>query len=102
MPDNITPMKLTRIGAAAVLILLSVTLISCASADQNGSSPPAATKAQTPTWTDSDLQFFLHGSMSTEFVPETVLRAFIRANPDLFPNADLRHVGLVPDASFGW
>src|SRR5207247_1539630 len=49
-----------------------------------------------------DLDFFLHGTMSTEFVPETVLRAFIRAYPNLFPAADLSHLGLIPDSKFGW
>ena len=31
--------------------------------------------AQVPTWSANDLDFFLHGSMSTEVVPEKVLRA---------------------------
>src|SRR5437868_8909850 len=35
-----------------------------------------------------DLDFFLHGSMSTEVVPERVLRAFIKIYPDLFPASD--------------
>jgi len=30
------------------------------------------------------MNFFLHGSMSTEVVPEAVLRAFIKTYPDLF------------------
>ena len=40
--------------------------------------------------------------MSTEVVPETVLRAFIRTYPDLFPSQDLSHLGLIPDPEFGW
>ena len=28
---------------------------------------------QVPTWSPDDLQFFLHGSMSTEVAPENVL-----------------------------
>lgn len=35
-------------------------------------------------------------------VPEAVLRAFIRIYPDLFPSKDLTHLGLLPDAKFGW
>lgn len=58
--------------------------------------------AQVPTWSRDDLDFFLHGSMSTEVVPESVLRAFIRTYPDLFPSQDLGHLGLIPDPSFGW
>lgn len=46
--------------------------------------------------------FFLHGSMGTEVVPEGVLRAFIKAYPDLFPTSDLSHLGLIPDSRFGW
>jgi len=33
---------------------------------------------QVPSWSKEDLNFFLHGSMSTEVVPESVLRAFIK------------------------
>jgi hypothetical protein len=40
--------------------------------------------------------------MSTEVVPEPVLRAFIKIYPDLFPTADLSHLGLIPDPEFGW
>src|ERR1044072_7175673 len=58
--------------------------------------------AQVPTWSSGDLRFFLHGSMSTEVAPETVLRAFIRTYPDLFPTPDLSHLGLIPDPEFGW
>src|SRR5206468_2738281 len=58
--------------------------------------------AQVPTWSKQDLDFFLHGSMSTEVIPETVLRAFIKAYPDLFPTSDLTHLGLIPDPEFGW
>ncbi len=61
-----------------------------------------AEMAQVPTWTRGDLDFFLHGSMSTEVVPEKVLRAFMKIYPDLFPSADLSHLGLLPDPAFGW
>src|SRR5258705_13190738 len=59
-------------------------------------------KAQVPTWSDEDLAFFLHGSMSTEVIPEPVLHAFIQIYPDLFPKSDLSHLGLIPDPDFGW
>src|SRR5207245_10479865 len=57
---------------------------------------------QVPNWSNEDLNFFLHGSMSTEVVPEAVLRAFIKTYPDLFPSSDLGHLGLIPDPDFGW
>ena len=62
----------------------------------------ATAMAQVPAWSRGDLDFFLHGSMSTEVAPEAVLRAFIRIYPDLFPSKDLSHLGLIPDPEFGW
>src|SRR3977135_2867047 len=58
--------------------------------------------AQVPKWSAQDMDFFLHGSMSTEVVPESVLRAFIKTYPDLFPTSDLSHLGMIPDSEFGW
>lgn len=58
--------------------------------------------AQISKWSPDDLSFFLHGSMSTEVVPEPVFRAFFKVYPDLFPHADLTHLGLIPDPGFGW
>src|SRR6478672_9754456 len=40
--------------------------------------------------------------MSTEVVPETVLRAFMTAYPELFPDKDFSGIGLIPDPNFGW
>ena len=40
--------------------------------------------------------------MSTEVVPEAVLRAFIKTYPDLFPSGDLTHLGMIPDQAFDW
>src|ERR1043166_2892378 len=71
-------------------------------ADKTKVNTTATELAQVHTWSRSDLEFFLHGSMSTEVVPETVLRAFIATYPDLFPRADLSHFGLIPDPAFGW
>jgi hypothetical protein len=63
---------------------------------------PKIELAQVPKWSADDLEFFLHGSMSTEVVPERVLRAFIKIYPDLFPASDLAYLGLIPDPQFGW
>src|SRR5215831_1552268 len=57
---------------------------------------------QVPTWSNQDMNFFLHGSMSTEVIPENVLRAFIKIYPDLFPTSDLTNFGLIPDLDFDW
>jgi hypothetical protein len=63
---------------------------------------PIRTIDQVPTWSTQDMDFFLQGSMSTEVVPEGVLRAFIKIYPDLFPTNDLSHLGFIPDSAFGW
>ena len=65
-------------------------------------SPTAVADAQVPSWTAEDRQLFLHGSMSTEVIPERVLRAFVATYPNMFPRADLSHFGLIPDPDFGW
>src|SRR3954471_16677624 len=84
---------------AAILTLLIASAVQAA--------PEQATKAkidlaQVPEWSADDLDFFLHGSMSTEVVPEKVLRAFIKTYPELFPASDLAYLGLIPDPAFGW
>jgi hypothetical protein len=81
-------------------VVLAATVAVSIAADQ-----PAKAKidpAQIPKWSADDLEFFLHGSMSTEVVPERVLRAFIKIYPDLFPASDLAYLGLIPDPVFGW
>src|SRR6267378_633617 len=69
---------------------------------QPQSAPANPELAQVPAWSHRDMDFFLHGSMSTEVVPEPVLRAFIQIYPDLFPRRDLTDLGLIPDPDFGW
>jgi hypothetical protein len=64
--------------------------------------PTPLWRAQVPTWSQDDLNFFLHGSMGTEIFPEPVLRAFFKTYPELFPTTDLSHLGLIPDHDFGW
>lgn len=83
----------------------AVMILALAAAVQAASDPPSKSKietAQIPKWSAEDLDFFLHGSMSTEVVPERVLRAFIKIYPDLFPASDLAYLGLIPDPKFGW
>jgi hypothetical protein len=86
-----------------ILSVLAITAGALAIA--SATDQPAKAKidsAQVPKWSVDDLEFFLHGSMSTEVVPERVLRAFIKTYPDLFPASDLAYLGLIPDPQFGW
>src|SRR5436190_22053528 len=87
---------LLRHGAVAIAIL-AITI-----AAQAETSKTDIDTAQIPKWSADDLDFFLHGSMSTEVVPERVLRAFIKIYPDLFPASDLAYLGLISDPAFGW
>src|SRR5437868_1915028 len=88
-----------NIGALVGLVAAVVTT-PYSSADQKKAF--GVDTAQVPKWSANDLNFFLHGSMSTEVVPEPVLRAFIQIYPDLFPRPDLTNLGLIPDPDFGW
>src|SRR2546429_8924972 len=85
---------LLRHGAIAIL---TITIAAQAETSKSGIDA-----AQIPKWSAEDLDFFLHGSMSTEVVPERVLRAFIKIYPDLFPASDFGYLGLIPDPKFGW
>jgi hypothetical protein len=80
------------IARALLLALLAATAACAASSDARKAPPgplPASTDpAQVPRWSHGDLDFFLHGSMGAEVIPEWVLRAFVAAYPDLFPRAD--------------
>jgi len=95
----------------ACVVFVMLTAAACTT---SGERPPSTARpardmpprdviaAQVPAWSADDMQFFLHGSMSAEMVPERVLRAFIATYPDLFPREDLANFGLIPDATFGW
>src|SRR4051794_9264217 len=86
-------------------ILSVLASAAAAAAIATAADQPAKAKidpAQIPKWSPDDLDFFLHGSMSTEVVPERVLRAFMKIYPDLFPASDLAYLGLIPDSAFGW
>jgi RoxA-like, cytochrome c-like len=92
--------KLRRASGILIALVAAVTAAADSSADQKKTA--GIDTAQVPKWSPDDLKFFLHGSMSTEVVPEPVLRAFIQTYPDLFPTQDLSHLGLVADPDFGW
>ena len=94
------PNKLRR-GIGVLLALVAAVTTTHDSVAQQKKAVGIDT-AQIPKWSSDDLNFFLHGSMSTEVVPEPVLRAFIKIYPDLFPRQDLAYLGLIPDSDFGW
>ena len=97
-------MKVGRVwttGVVAAGILIASLLISAGS-DNASPARTGMAKQQVPSWSKEDMDFFLHGSMSTEVIPESVLRAFIKTYPELFPSNDLSHLGLIPDPAFGW
>lgn len=94
-------MKLRRLIVAAAL-LSGISSTPPLSAARDAGSYNQFDLRQVPGWKKQDLQFFLHGSMSTEIFPEAVLRAFIKTYPELFPTHDLTHLGLIPDPTFGW
>src|SRR5437870_613541 len=96
-------MKVPR-AHAAIMVAAAVSggSLLYSAATESGSYNTKIAQQQVPTWSKEDLNFFLHGSMSTEVVPEAVLRAFIKTYPDLFPSWDLTHLGMIPDKEFGW
>src|ERR1044071_3537150 len=97
-------MKVNRAWTAGVVAagVLIGSLLTSAASDIASPARTDIAKQQVPNWSKQDMDFFLHGSMSTEVIPESVLRAFIKTYPDLFPTEDLSHLGLIPDPAFGW
>jgi len=90
-------------SAVVPLALITAACTTSGERPATAARPPAeVAAAQVPAWTPGDRDFFLHGSMSAEMVPERVLRAFVAVYPDLFPRADLSNFGLIPDPVFGW
>src|SRR5262245_11726161 len=80
--------------------LLVVTLAGCGTTSRP--SEPGIDSRQTPTWSIDDERFFFHGSMGNEFVPERMLRAFLRAYPDLFPGGSLAAFGVAVEPGTSW
>jgi hypothetical protein len=98
---------LFRTVATTAVVLALCGLISCTSEHSEFSGQTRRVSdmqetVQVPGWSHADLHFFLHGSMSTEFVPENALRAFLRTYPDLFPTDDFSNLGAIADPKFGW
>lgn len=86
-------------------LLIAVAIFAFALTGISAKEPPRTESgidlAQVPKWSPADLDFFLHGSMGTEVVPERVLWAFMATYPDLFPKKDLSNFGLLPDTAAG-
>src|SRR3979411_2955736 len=94
------PCNFCRGIAVLVAVLSAVTATHDSLAEQR--EAVGIDTSQVPKWSPDDLNFFLHGSMSTEVVPEPVLKAFIKIYPELFPQQNLAYLGLIPDPQFGW
>src|SRR5450432_648487 len=76
-------MKSKRIFLILFLPALLGLISSVIATKQDSESKRKSIEAdQVPNWSRQDMNFFLHGSMSTEVVPEAVLRAFIHNYPD--------------------
>ncbi len=91
------PMKIPRwLSVLTVLVALAD-----ATATRTAFTVSGINRAQVPKWSGADLEFFLHGSMGTEVVPERVLRAFISTYPDLFSKQDLSNFGLITNPTGG-
>ena len=84
--------------STAAIAILAIAVGVHAASNQPSTPKTGTDTAQIPKWSAEDLDFFLHGSMSTEVVPEPVLRAFIKIYPDLFPQQNLAYLGLIPDS----
>lgn len=85
------PMRISRVlSVASAVLALSAT---CAKASTRTESGIDLT--QVPQWKRADLEFFLHGSMGTEVIPERVLNAFVATYPDLYPTKNLSNFGLI-------
>src|SRR3954466_7147827 len=91
---------LTSLTTLLGAISLVGALVSCNT--MNNGRTMDVTKGQVPTWSADDTAFYEQGSMSTEVVPEVVLKAFVAAYPDIFPTQDFSHLGAIPDPRFGW
>ncbi len=88
----------TRVRAWIGLATVCVAILGYERLPAQAESPSASTRLfreQAPDWSADDLEFFLHGSMGTEVVPELVLQAFRATFPDLFPGGDLTAFGLI-------
>jgi cytochrome c553 len=94
-----------RPAPAAALAAAAAAIVACAPPSRLAAQDPAAWQgfapAQAPTWSAADLEFFLHGSMSTEVVPERVFAAFRAIYPDLLPGDGFAAFGFVADARSG-
>jgi Cytochrome c len=102
-PDKSVAMKVRPgFGALVVAAAVSGGSLTYSAVTDTASYNGKIAQQQVPSWSQEDLNFFLHGSMSTEVFPEPVLRAFFKIYPDLFPTNDLSHLGLIPDPEFGW
>lgn len=93
---TMTSMRTLRLPVTFSAFAILLLVLACAGgARTTGSSSAQFDTAQVPKWSAPDLDFFLHGSMGTEVVPEVVLAAFRRTYPDLFPGEGFAAFGAI-------
>jgi hypothetical protein len=94
-------MKTKRYVLIAIAAAGAAAGLKAADGAPEGSGPHLVDPRQIEAWSHGssrgaagdDLEFFLHGTMSAEFIPERFLRAFESTYPDLFPGGDLSAYG---------
>ncbi len=84
-----------RIARHVLVVAVVAASFSIAVSEDTAQQTYVLDPTQRPDGSSEDLDFLLHGSMSSEFVPDRVLRALVAANPDLFPGGDLSAFGVI-------
>jgi hypothetical protein len=105
-PGTIMARMRPALARALAAVLASVAAAAIGAAPSRLAAQDAAAwqgfaPTQAPTWSAADLEFFLHGSMSTEVVPERVFAAFRGIYPDLLPGDGFAAFGFVAGARVG-
>lgn len=92
--------------AVVVVPILALSIASCEKEEQGSPKKPKERSTQSllesqqvPEWSQDDMEFYLHGSMSAEFLPLSVFEAFRVTYPELFPKGDFTEFGLLKDKS---
>lgn len=89
-----------------VLTTMMLVLASCDKEEQRDSKEHKAQlpqhsqkEQQVPNWSKDDMEFYLHGSMGSEFLPLFAFEGFRATYPELFPKGDFTEFGLLEDKS---
>lgn len=98
----LSPKRIAAVCAVPLVVAAAVVLVSCDKTheDRAPEENPAAKATrvdleQVPKWSANDMDFFLHGSMGSEFLPVAVHQAFCKTYPELFSGTDFSWFGLL-------